>query len=95
MADPIISRDPMRMEEIFVQGKFCGVAITATARDGDHAITIQDTYMIPEADQVWAEEWMQLKPTWGPGLIMEAAAAMNIELRLARAIVEYVDSLPA
>lgn len=93
MPDPNISRDPMRMDEIFLLGKFAGVAITAVARDGEHVITIQDTYMIPEDDQVWAEDWLRLKPSWGPGLVAEAAASLNIELRMARAIVEYVDGL--
>jgi len=95
MPDPAISRDPTRMEEIFIQGKFTGVSVTATARHGDHTITIQDTYSIPEDDQVWAEDWMRQKPTWGPSLVAEAAAELNIELRMSRAIVEYVDSLDA
>ena len=95
MPDPTIGRDPMRMEEIFVQGRFTGVNVTAVARHGDHTITIQDAYAIPEDDQVFAEDWMRLKPTWGPSLVAEAAAALNIEVRMARAIVEYVDSLSA
>lgn len=95
MPDPTISRDPIRMEEIFVQGKFTGVTVTAVARHGDHTITIQDTHSIPEDDRVWAEDWMKLKPTWGPSLVAEASATLNIELKMARAIVEYVNGLDA
>ena len=94
MPDPTISRDPMRMEEIFVQGRFTGVNVTAVARHGGHTITIQDSYTIDVDDQVFAEDWIAQKPTWGPSLVAEAAAALNIEVRMARAILEYVDSLP-
>lgn len=95
MADPVITRDPTRMEEVFMQGKFSGVRITMTARHGEHIMSLVDTYTLPEEQQLWAEDWMAQKPVWGPSLIFQAAAELGMELRLARMIVEYADSLPA
>jgi hypothetical protein len=93
MPDPTISRDPLRMEEVYAQGRITGVTITAVARHGGHTITIQDVHSIPVDDQVFVEDWIAQKPTWGPSLVAEGTAALNIEVRMARAIVEYIDSL--
>lgn len=95
MADPQITRDPMRMEEVFQQGKFIGVRMISVARHGDHVMTLMDTYYLPEDQQMWAEDWMQQKTTWGPSLVFQAGAELNMEMRMARMIVEYADSLPA
>jgi len=95
MPDPIITRDPMRMEEVFRQGKVVGITITLTHRHDDNTLTVTDTWDVPEADQMYAEDWQASKQTLGPGLVGQALEALNIEYQMFTQMRDYIAALPS
>jgi hypothetical protein len=94
MADPIITRDPIRLTEVWTQGKVTGITVTLTLRHEDNEITYTDTYHLAEEDQVWAEDWQHSKSTLGPGLAGQALEALNVEYKLYSQLRDYLDALP-
>ena len=95
MADPVLTRDPMTMEEVYTQGKLSGIRMNLTYRHEDNTITVQEVWNLPVEEQLWAEEWQASKRTLGPGFVSRAAADTNIEFKVLQAVQDYIASLPA
>ena len=89
MADPVITRDPLKLEEIYTLGKLSGFCITITYRDGDRELTTTDIWTLPEAEWMWVEDWMATRQELTGSMIQRATAETGIELTAAKAIVNY------
>jgi len=94
MDEPIITRDPMRMEEVWTQGKLTGITVILTYRHDENVITYTDTFHLPEEEQMWAEDWQAAKAAMGPGLVGLALEGLNFEYKMFLQLRDYIDSLP-
>jgi hypothetical protein len=93
MPDPVITRDPPRIEEMYTQGKLSGFRLAITYRDGDKELTTVDTWPLPDDEWVWVEDWMENRRELMGSMMLRASAGTNIELEASKAVVEYVTGL--
>ncbi len=93
MPDPVITRDPPRIEEMYTQGKLSGFRLTITYRDGSKELTSIDAWPLPEDEWVWVEDWMENRRELMGAMMLRASAGTNIELAAAKAVVDYVTGL--
>jgi predicted transglutaminase-like cysteine proteinase len=91
---PSVSRT-MHMEEIFTTGKLTGIIMTLKYHVDEHLIAASETWEVPEDEQLYVEDWLASKRELGPSFVMRGCSDTGLEIAAARALIEYVDSLPA
>lgn len=89
-----LTRGPVKWEELWQQGKLCGVKVGCAYFHGDIQISAEDSYMLPEDDQMWAEDWMAQKHVLAQGLMNLALEETNLEYHLLKSVVDYIEALP-